>query len=297
MSLHSSIAELESTLGLTAFVHARAIDDDRTIGVRDDDSVVAASVFKIPVLVEACLRMASGEIAVDKRIDLAPSDFVVDGGTGIAVFSDAVSLSFRDLCLSMMTVSDNRATDAVVDLLSVSAINGRMVELGLPGTVLEGDCRYLFDSIAEDIAAQGVDQSGEVTSNLNDLDEAMLRSRALDVERTNRTTPAETTSLLSALWRDKGLPPAACAEARRILGLQIWPHRLRRGFPSEVTVSGKTGTLPYVRNEVGVVEYDDGSRFAVAVFLRTPNSTPIAPAFDDAIAQIAAAAVGDLRTP
>lgn len=72
--------------------------------------------------------------------------------------------------------------------------------------------------------------------------------------------------MLQLIWDDAAAPAEACAEARRVLGLQVWPHRLASGFADldEVRTSGKTGTLvPTIRNEVGVVEYPDGGRYAV----------------------------------
>lgn len=298
MILDTAIERLEDELGITCFVHARDLDrrlrepDSAAVGVREDEPVVTASVFKLPVLVEACIRMSTGEVPAERRIVLGPEDFPVEGSTGLAVFSDAVSVSFRDLCLSMMTVSDNRATDVVMDILGRARVNARMRELGLTSTVIKGDCRHLFDTAAADLA----DLDPPVAYDSADAGAHWLKTRTLDPGRTNRSTPAETTTLLAALWRDEGLPASACAEARRILGLQVWSHRLRRGFSDEVTVSGKTGTLPYIRNEAGVVEFPDGSRYAVAVFLRTPSPRSIGPRFDDAIADLAAAAVADLRS-
>lgn len=291
MSLHTLAAQLDDELGITSYVCARPLDDDSGVGLRAGEPVVSASVFKLPVLVDACVRMSTGEISPTERISLGRDDFIVDGGTGLAVFSDPVSLSFRDLCLSMMTVSDNRATDAVMDRLGLDEINARMRGLGLTKTVLEGDCRYLFETVAEDLQQLDPPESYDLAT----VGPAWLHTRALDPLRTNRTTAAEITGLLAAIWRGQGLSESACLEAKRILGLQVWSHRLRRGFPAEVAVSGKTGTLPYIRNEVGVLEYPTGEAFAVAVFLRTPSPTLLDPRYDDAIADLAAAAVAELR--
>nr|WP_269801350.1 serine hydrolase [Streptomyces odonnellii] len=74
------------------------------------------------------------------------------------------------------------------------------------------------------------------------------------------------------------------------------PHRLRSGFPDDgVKVSGKTGTLPSVRNETGVVEYPDGGRYAVAVFTRADDARLIVPERDAFIGFAAARAVEWLR--
>ena len=106
-------------------------------------------------------------------------------------------------------------------------------------------------------------------------------------ECTNRSTPRESTTLLRLLWTDRAAEPDACTEARRILGRQVWPHRLTSGFPSDdVQVSGKTGTLGVVRNEIGVVEGPGDRRFAVAVFLRTERIDFHQPAADALIGTV-----------
>lgn len=284
--------DLQERLGLTAHVHALDLADGAEVGIRADESVVAASVFKIPVLVEACRQVAAGERSATDRIALAAEDFVVPGPTGLSVTSDAVSLSLRDLYLSMMTVSDNRATDVIMDLVGLDRVNATMSTLGLPGTVLEGDCRHLFGQLAADLGVDSVEGS-DGSDRMLSTD--VLVTRPLDPHQSNRTTARETTALLRRIWLADGLPEDACREIRRVLGLQVWSHRLRSGFDGSVKVSGKTGTLAAVRNEVGVVEFPDGRRCAVAVFLRMSTPASVAPDVDRAIGTLAAAAVAELR--
>ena len=85
------------------------------------------------------------------------------------------------------------------------------------------------------------------------------------------------------------------AEIRRIMALQVWPHRLTSGFPAGVTLAAKTGTLPGIRNEAGVVMYPDGSRYAVAVFTRAHSYVDRQPNVDASIGKAALAAVEGLR--
>ncbi len=100
----------------------------------------------------------------------------------------------------------------------------------------------------------------------------------LDPAATNRSTPRDMTRLLGAIWWDEACAPEYAASMRRLLGLQVWPHRLASGFPfDDVHVVGKTGSLPTVRNEVGVVEYPDGGRYAVAVFTRASSPAAVLP--------------------
>jgi beta-lactamase class A len=202
---------------------------------------------------------------------------------------DPVQISLRDLAWLMIGVSDNAATDVICDAVGVDAVNARLAALGLTSTVLVGDCRGLFATISEDV--------GRALDEIDLTDPSLLdRMRALEATATSRSTPREMTGLLARIWADEAASPSACAEVRRILGLQVWPHRLSAGFPEdEIRVSGKTGTLPRVRNECGVVEYGDGERYAVAVFTRSTSTAMKNPAADAVIGTAARRAVDLLR--
>lgn len=63
-------------------------------------------------------------------------------------------------------------------------------------------------------------------------------------------------------------PPQACAFVRDAMGRRENIQRLASGFDATITVAGKTGTIPFVRNEAGVVTYPDGRRYAVAAIAR-----------------------------
>jgi beta-lactamase class A len=117
----------------------------------------------------------------------------------------------------------------------------------------------------------------------------------LDPRRTNASTPREITRLLRLIWRDEAGPPEACAQVRDLMGRQLFRHRLVSGFPDEVTVAAKTGTLPGLHMEAGVVRYPDGSCYAVSVFARTQDLNASRPAVDAAIGAAARIAVDFLR--
>ncbi|MFP3813852.1 serine hydrolase, partial [Bacillus sp. SIMBA_005] len=68
------------------------------------------------------------------------------------------------------------------------------------------------------------------------------------------------------------------------------------GFPSEVKIAAKTGTVPAWRNEAGVVTYPDGRQYAVAVFTRADSLAERLPAVDASIGRAACAAVEHIRS-
>lgn len=260
------IAAAAASVGASVFAHAIDLGTGREIGVNSDAPVVAASVFKVPVLTEYVRQVAAGELDPTSRVRVLASEATL-GPTGLSVFSDDAEWSLRDIATSMITVSDNTATDVLMAKVGVDRINATMAKLGLDGTHLIGDCNVLFAQMAADL---GVDTL-EGDDGLTTADSERIASFAVCTPlETNRTTPRDAARLLRLIWADEAATPEACAEARRILGLQIWPHRLRSGFASDdIKVSGKTGTICIVRNEIGMVEFADGRRHAISVFVRT----------------------------
>jgi beta-lactamase class A len=170
--------------------------------------------------------------------------------------------------------------------VGLDRVHATLTELGLRRTRLIGGCAELFAQVEAELG----------TLELYGLPRELVEPLAVrDPERTTSGTPREITTLLARIWRDEAGPAEACAEVRKIMGEQIWPHRLSSGFPSQVRVSGKTGTLWGIRNEAGVVEYPDGGRYAVAVFLRTHDFGERHAAADAAIGRAARLAVDRLR--
>jgi beta-lactamase class A len=289
-----ALARIEAVFrdaGVTGFMHAADVDSGREIGLRGDEPVVLASVFKVPLLVAFFRQAAAGLLDPAEPVTLPPGGRT-DGPTGVSVMRDEVRMSLRDLCYTMIAVSDNAAADVLYARVGPEAIGATIEAMGLRRTRVVADARGLHDHMLRDA---GVGSLAELWPR---LDEPGLLPAlgVLDPARTNSSTPREMTRLLSLIWRDEACPPEECEQMRRLLSLQVWPHRLSSGFPyDDVRVSGKTGTLPTLRNEVGVVEYPDGGRYAVAVFTRSLVPVAVQPEADAAIGTAARLAVEALR--
>ena len=291
-SVDDVTAELEAVFaraGATGRLHVREIGTDRQVGLGADEPVVLASTFKVPVALEVFAQAAEGRLDLSERVRV-PVEGRAPGPTGLSVFSHEAELSLHDLARSMITVSDNAATDVVCERVGLDRVAARLAALGLPEVVIPFDCRGIFATVFEDAAKAGL--SGEEFPT----DPEVLRGlRALDPRQTDHGTPRAMTRLLELLWTDAAGPAEACAQVRAVMGQQVWPHRLTAGFPADVTVAGKTGTLPSQHNEVGVVGYPDGRSFAVAVFVRSQRFELRQPLLDRAIGEAARIAVDALR--
>ncbi|MFF9346417.1 serine hydrolase [Streptomyces sp. NPDC014734] len=283
--IHAAFAEA----GVTGRLHALDIDSGAQIDIGADQPVCTASVHKLCLLVTLHELAAAGGLDLGEQIECAPAGRTA-GPTGLAAMLDPVRMSLRDVAYLMMAVSDNASADVLLGRVGLDAVNRTTARLGLARTYAVQSFGELFATLREDAGPAGARALADP--------HVITRLRALDPARTNRSTPRDMTRLLGAVWRDETCPPEHCAAIRRLLGLQVWPHRLASGFPfDDVHVAGKTGTLPTLRNEVGVVEYPDGGRYAVAVFTRTANTAATLPAADAVIGTAARIAVDALRAP
>jgi beta-lactamase class A len=290
-----AVQEIAATLSevrARGWVHACPVAAPTVEVALDADAPVsAASVIKMVFAVAFAREVVAGRLEPAERMEV-PADLRI-GGSGTAGFADPPIVSLRDLALSMLTVSDNAATDLVSARVGREAIEKVISDLGLTGTRVR---RSMLDGARQAAAELGLVGLDDLDAQLAAADPDAVRGLAwLDPAHSNATTPRDMTSLLCAVWGDRAGPPQACAMVRRMLAQQQNTQRLASGFADEVAVASKTGTLPTVRNEAGVVTFPDGQAYAVAVFTRTNRTTTRDAPLDAAIGQVAATAVSALR--
>lgn len=277
--------------GVEGFVHARDIDGDREVAFRADAPVIVASIRKIAVAVAYARQAAAGVLDRAARHTITAVNRQ-GGGIGTDSCLHDVTMSARDLAFFMLSMSDNAATDKLMELLGVDEVRAVAAELGCPRLPV-GRYRDLWDPVWGEL---GLDPDRDIDAQLDQVSEERIRGLAmLDPARAASSTPREITSLLAAIWRDRAGPAEACAEVRELMSHQLSVHRLDAGFDDGVRVAAKNGSLWGVLNEAAVVEYPDGGRYAVAVFLRTPVIGGRNPAADAAIGRAARIAVDHLR--
>jgi beta-lactamase class A len=295
------VGDVFARAGLTGWLHAVDIDAPRDhhgheialgeVALDADEEVALASVFKVPLLVALHRAADEGRVQLDRPVPL-PADRRTGGASGLGAMHDDAALSLRDLALLMITVSDNAAADAVLDHVGLDAVRKTVADLGLGRTSVVASSGDLNAALTDDLV-----RSGQGPDRVLADPDAVAAFRVFDPEVSNRSTPRDMTTLLTAIWRDEAASPEGCAEMRRVLRLQVSRHRLASGFPSpDVLVAGKTGTLLHLRSEIGVVELPGRRRYAVAVFTRADRPDPVNPGADAAIGRAARLAV-DLLAP
>ncbi len=230
----SMFTEIESQHEGSLHVYAQELSTGREWAYRPQLPVASASTIKLPILVHAALCVHKGLLSWDAPLTLREEDKV--GGMGVLRnFRTPHALSLHDACYLMTAVSDNTATNLVIDLVGIDAVNGTVGRLGLRHTCLN---RKAF--------APDTDQS---------------RPFGLGV-----TTAHDMGILLHEIWRPKLLPEAVADEVRQMLALQQDLVGIARVLPPGWIYSGKTGRTEEVRGDVGWVCAPDGREWILSLF-------------------------------
>lgn len=218
----------------------QSLDDETEFGLRADEPVVPASVVKVQVALEAETWFADGRLDPREQVTLRAAGRT-PGPVGISLFDDDAVLSWRDMVILMLTISDNHTTDVLLRRVGVEAVNATAVRLGLTDTVIESDLQTMLDAVGQDIGCASWKDSlawatGASADELARADEQLLASRALDPLRGSRTTPRDMVDLLRLIWSDQAGPAAACRRVRAVMARQLTRHRIASGFrrPAQV---------------------------------------------------------------
>ncbi len=106
--------------------------DGEHFGHREHERFLAASTIKVPVVIELLRRVDRGELTLDSVHTVYWRDVFLGDGQGSKLeFSKGVDLSLRDLMYFSICMSDNNATNALIDLAGIEPVNDTMVELGM----------------------------------------------------------------------------------------------------------------------------------------------------------------------
>lgn len=200
------------------------LTDSSRIGVNENLVFPQGSAIKIPILIELFRRADARPALLAARHSITASTRT--GGSGVLqFFSDGGSeLSNEDLSILMVTLSDNGATNLLIDALGMDSVNHTMATLGLKQTRLQ---RRMIDPAA---SARG--------------DE-------------NISTPVEAADVMVRLARCQlPLSRAACERVRKILELPK-DEPVRSVIPADIPVASKPGGIEGVATSWALVEFPD----------------------------------------
>ena len=181
-----------------------------------------ASSIKLTVLLELMRQAQEGKLALDEKHTLRRSEMTVgDTEPILKMLGDGtVSLSLRDLAIFMVVLSDNTATNILIDRLGMENINAGITRLGLKETKLR---RRMIDLEA---AKQG---------------------------KENVSTPREMLALLEKVQAGQALDAAHTKDYFDILKLPK-ESEFHKALPEDVPIADKPGALEAVRCDTGLID-------------------------------------------
>lgn len=201
----SRLSELETMLGRIGSTYSGkwtyALTDlgsGEHIGLAEDEVMPMASLIKVPVLVSLYQAVHGGSIDLGDRIRYGEEHRCLGSGV-LARLTPGVEMTVRDAAVLMIIISDNAATNMVIDLVGLERINETMRRLGLEKTAL-------FQRLGDPKAG-------------------------LDARKMSVSTASEMTRLLALIARHEAVSPEASEDMLRIMRRQDYRHELSRLLP------------------------------------------------------------------
>ena len=228
--------------GQVSVAYAR-LDGSDSYTYRATEPMHSASLIKLPILLTALESASQGKLDLKERIPLKPSDQVTGSGV-LHTLQAGLEPTLHDLLTLMIIVSDNTATNMLIERAGLGAVNTFCQQHGFSGTTL----------------------IGKLQLPETELNEAQRRG-----ER-NTTCAADMLGLLLGLVRGDLLPPPETELALSILKKQQFTEALARYLPTDpdldtplVEVASKSGSLSGVWHDAGIVFRDEEPLYALVV--------------------------------
>jgi N-acyl-D-amino-acid deacylase len=294
-TLAREVERLSRGSGGVVGLSALHLQTGRRVALRGRERFPMASSFKVPIAVELLRRVDAGEIALDQMVALERADLHPGSGTLSALFNKpGVSLSVRNLLELMLLISDNAATDVLLERAGGGeAVTARMKALGIDGIdVSRPTLRLIADWAGLKTLPPKREWSAELWGRLfQGVPEAERKAaaEAFDADPRDTATPDAMVELLAKIQK-KGLHKPETAELLLdiLRRCQTGENRLRGLLPAASIVAHKTGTIGGTTNDVGILTLPQGAgHVAIAVFVK--SSTRPVPDREKVIAQLARA--------
>jgi beta-lactamase class A len=220
-------AKLHRTLDSLARAHhgvvgytVHDIDTGERMELRGDETFPTASLIKVPILVTVYDLVDKGQLALDDPITLLKIDKVP--GSGLLQFMHDRSIyTVHDAAWLMITISDNTATNLLLDRIIIRRVWDKMEQLGLPHTKVHSKSFLRNSSVAMDSSVK----------------------YGLGV-----TTPNEMARLYELLANGKAVSPAADSAMLDIMAHNTDAEKMER-YVMGLEVPHKTGETDQVRTE------------------------------------------------
>ena len=220
--LERSILDVDRNLDGVMGVAIVDLTDGHKYLLHANDVFAQASSIKICVLAELYRQAQQGKLKLTDLYTVNAADLVQDSDIMGGLTPGVTQITLRDLATMMVAVSDNSATNVLIDRVGMDNVNAFLKAQGLRETKLR---RKMMDLKA---AGEG---------------------------RENVSTPNEMSGLLEALYRGQILNQEMTADFFKVLSTHKESF-IPRDLPDDLKIANKPGELEGVRNDSGVIFVD-----------------------------------------
>ncbi|MGA2785296.1 MAG: serine hydrolase [Candidatus Bathyarchaeia archaeon] len=189
--------------------------------INSDESYRAASIIKIPILYELFRKSEKQKLDLNGIHPVSESNTCTGSGV-IRMLHKPLPLTLKDLATLMIVVSDNSATNEVIDIVGIDDVNSTMERLGLHRTILR---RKMLG-----------DAGGNVP-----------------FEKDNVSSPRDLVTLLQDIYSANHLTCESCNSMLEIMKLQQLKHKIPHYLPANVQFASKSGTVKGVSNDAAIL--------------------------------------------
>lgn len=243
MKLEQRFRQIDRKLDGRMGICVEDLETEKRWGLREDELFPTASLIKVQILAVLCERAKRGKADLSRKLRVPKRDIV--GGSGVLKnLTPGGQYSLRDLAVLMIILSDNTATNVLIDYLGVQRINDQLRAWGYEQTTLHRKINFDLDT--------------------------------KDPKWLAESTPGETADLLSRIARRKLLGARYDRLVEEILAQQKYDTAIPRLLPGSGTwdeknpdfiVAHKTGSIEHCRIDGGIVTSPAG-RYVIAVFTK-----------------------------
>lgn len=220
--LDATVQQVNRDLNGTMGVAILDLTDGRTLLLNPDAVFVQASCIKVTVLAELYLQdqqSAAGKARLSDLYTVNSADLVADSSIMGGLTPGVSRVTNRDLATFMVAVSDNSATNVLIDRVGMQNVDTMLDSLGLTHTRLQ---------------------------------RKMMDVKAAQAGRENLSTPRQMMTFFADLYQGKVLDKSHTDDYFKMLATPKQSD-IPRFIPEGTMIANKPGELAGVRNDIGVV--------------------------------------------
>lgn len=232
--------------GAEVSIAFQSLDATKFLMIKPEEMMHAASLMKVPVMIEVFKQAEQGKFSLEKKIEVTNEfKFIVDGSFySLTVIEDSdddiyryigKEMAIRELVHRMITVSSNLATNILIELVGARNVMETLSELKIHNMkVLRG---------VEDIKAY--------EKGLN-----------------NRTDAWSMMQVMLSIAEGKAVSKKACQEMIAILSHQRYRNKIPAGIPEGIRVANKTGSITRIDHDAAIIFPEDRKSYVLVVLTR-----------------------------